>query len=618
SGDYLNITAQVRTSGVNFTDLSTTHANLDIYFPNGTLWSSKSEEVAVAADGTIKFGAIQIPESGPDYVVGNYKVFVSWNNTDGINPINETGVAYTEITVKHYSILIPDEHFIEHFVEGSRTPLRINFFDIVSGEAIESATLSFYNLTNGLQNMNEIAPGYYFSEISAPSINPGNNTIYINATHPLYASTFVKIVVEVELKTILTIEEFPRLTVALNKSFVINLNYKEETSGRGINGSNINVTWNDQYEVNEIGNGNYEIHCYNTKTNVNQIYPLEITVNKYGYQQNTLVNEIKIRQIQTNITTINQNNSFNILPGENFELKIFIEDIDFEGYVQGCEVTYTWKFGEGDMQETAPGEYSAEFENIKEGIYTIDIFVYKEGGNYNFQKFQITLNVITQQKSGLPTFLFYIMGVLIVSLIGMFIAYQQYFKYPKTVREIRSLKKNLRKGKDMELSVKTGQDLFVENYLAAVKGELPSKTQSVLKSKYGHHVITHKHIAKNDLKQIGEKKEKKEKKPPKIIPKSEPKPKSKLINEEKPSLVENLEIEEPKEEAIKEKIKTKKVEKISPSTFIDRSGKEIKPKGKETPSAETKPKKIRFLRKPKIKELPKKKTSSGAQKPKKD
>jgi len=608
SGDSLNITAQVKTSGVNFTDISVTNANLDIYFPNGTIWVSKSEEVAVLADGTIQFSSIQIPESEPDYVVGDYDVFVSWNNTNGINPINETGMAYTQITIKHYSILVPDDDFIEHFIEGSTTSLRINFFDIVSGEAIESASLSFLNLTSGIQILNEIAPGYYFTELTAPSINPGNNTLNIEASHPLYASTSVNIVTEVELKTIFNVEEFPRLTVALNESFIINLNFKEETSGNGITGCNIDVTWEDNFIVDDIGNGDYQIYCDNTNTEVNQIYSIEITANKYGYQEKTILNEVKIRQIQTDITTINQNNSFNILPGDNFQPTIFIEDLDFGGNITGCEVTFTWKYDQGDMEETTPGVYSTEFKNIQEGIYTIDIFVYKEGGNYNFQKFQIILNVIAPQEGGLPTYLFYIMGVLMVGLIGMFIAYQQYFKYPKTVREIRNLRKNLKKGKNVELSVKNASDLFVEDYLSKNKGLLPSKNKSLLKDRMGTG-RSKKSMSKGDFKKDikGEKVELKEKKITPAIPKEVKKPDT----SRKPSpLEESLEL--PKTEQAKKVEPTQKIEKIKHDQFV--KPRDIEKSDTKPGSTDQKPKKIRYLRKPKIKELPKK----TAKKPKKD
>ncbi|QEE17316.2 hypothetical protein DSAG12_03149 [Promethearchaeum syntrophicum] len=611
SGEYLNITAQVKTSGVNFTDLSSTHANLDIFFPNGTKWISKSEEIAVLADGTIQFSPIQIPENGPDYIVGDYDVFVSWNNTDGINPINETGMAYTHITIKHYSILIPDDDFIDHFIEGSTTSLRINFFDIVSGEAIESATLTFLNLTNGLQTLNEIAPGYYFTELTAPSINPGNNTLNIEASHPLYASTSSNIVVEVELKTILDVEEFPRLTVALNQSFIINLNFKEETSGLGITGCNIDVTWEDNFIVNEINNGDYQIHCNNTNTGVNQIYSIEITASKYGFEQKTILNEIKIRQIETNITSINQNNSFTILPGRNFDPTIFIEDLDYGGYVEGCEVTFTWKYGEGEMEESNPGEYSTNLRNIQEGIYTIDIFVYKEGGNYNFQKFQMTLNVIAPQEGGIPAFLLYIMGVLMVGLIGMFIAYQQHFKYPKIIREIRSLNKAISKGKGAEkvLSVKNADELFIEDYKIRTKGTLPSRNKSLLKV---HHIpiSDQKSITKGDVKKnfSGEKPPIKEsqKKTPKI-----PKVEKKLDIEGKlSSLEENLEL--PKAEQPKKVGPIQKIEKLKPDQFVKPN--DIENGDLQPISKDQKPKKIRYLRKPKIKELPKKKSK----KPKKD
>ncbi len=815
SGDYLNITTQVKTSGVNFTELSSTHANLDIYFPNGTKWFSQSEEVAVLADGTIQFSSIQIPESGSDYVVGDYDVFVSWNNTDGVNPINETGMAHTQITVKHYSILVPDDDYIEDFLEGTTTSLRVNYFDIVSGEAIESAILDFNNLTSEIQTFNEIAPGYYFSEITAPPTNPGNNTLIINASHPLFDSVSVNITVDVKIKTTLTALEYPSVEANWNNSFEINLNYSELTLENGINSSDIDVVWGESYLVQDIGNGGYTITCNNSNTISNQIYTLEINAEAYGYEKSTIIIDIKIvarntylevfmngnnvtssgegqaeiskelnisiyyfdqvtqqeltganitvndidesfynvsnidstyeilmdtnklgsgihflyitlekenyspitqqlkvsinsistyfeiiidgndvtlskkaeapitkimnitvsyfdneslqeiqhadveligvddtyytvfnsslsyqilldteklglgvhfvplllekdnyspisqvieirvNQIQTQISTTYENRTYTILPGENFDLQIFIEDIDFHENISDCEVTYTWKFDSGALNETSSGFYSITFEDVAEGIYTIYISVNK-GPYYKFNSFEVTLIVVDPNEAGLPTYLFYIMGVLMVGLIGMFIAYQQYFKYPKTVREIRSLRKNLQKGKDVDLSVKTSQDLFVEDYISRTKGSLPSKNKAILKDRIAPG-ISPKSIAKGDIKREieGEKVELKEKKITPKIPKEEKKPK---ISRKPSSLEKSLEIlgaEQPK------KVEpTQKIEKLKPDQFVKPHGIEetdLKPISKDQ-----KPKKIRYLRKPKIKELPKKK------KPKKD
>ena len=75
-------------------------------------------------------------------------------------------------------------------------------------------------------------------------------------------------------------------------------------------------------------------------------------------------------------------------------------------------------------------------------------------------------------------------------------------------------------------------------------------------------------------------------------------------------------MELPKSEQPKKVEPTQKVEKLKPDQFVkphDIVNADLQPISKDQ-----KPKKIRYLRKPKIQELPKKKTSSNPNKPEKD
>jgi hypothetical protein len=345
------------------------------------------------------------------------------------------------------------------------------------------------------------------------------------------------------------------------------------------------------------------------------IHFIAFSAEKTNYNPISKNFQVNVRQIQTNITTTNANQSYSIVTGEDFDLYVFIDDLDFGGRISGCEVSYSSSLGLGsgiiNETESESGTYSISFDEVPRGIYTIYISVFK-GPEYSFKQFEITLNVINPvtEDQGIPDFVFYIMGVLMVGLIASFIAYQQYFKFPKSVREIKSLSKAIKKGKaaEKELSVKAAGDLFVEEYISKTKGSLPSKNKALLKDRMGKG-SSQKSMTKGDIKK-DIKVEKVDLKEKKIAPKI-PKEVKKPDTSRKPSkLEESLEL--PEVEQPKKVESTQKIEKIKPDQFVKPHN--IEESDLKQISKDQKPKKIRYLRKPKIKELPKK----TPKKPKKD
>ncbi len=194
AGDYLNITAQINTTAA-FTDLTGTQASLDIIFPNGTLWSTRTALEPVDSLGFVQFTPFKIPAMGGDYVAGDYQVFVTWNNSKGGVAVNETGLYQTSLRVVHPARLVPKVSIIENFVEGTTTVLKVQFTDEVSGRAIQGASLSFTNLTGGLQIFQEDPSGFYMAELMAPSTAIGEHTITIIANHQYFESESIPLTV---------------------------------------------------------------------------------------------------------------------------------------------------------------------------------------------------------------------------------------------------------------------------------------------------------------------------------------------------------------------------------------------------------------------------------------
>ncbi|WP_371805161.1 hypothetical protein [Candidatus Lokiarchaeum ossiferum] len=211
------------------------------------------------------------------------------------------------------------------------------------------------------------------------------------------------------------------------------------------------------------------------------VHFITVLSQKANYAQFTKNFQIKIRPISTNITSQHYNSSYSLRPGEDFDLGVIVEDLDNGGLISGCLVEYQSSLGSGTLLEDENHVYTILLNNLPEGIHKIRITVYK-GLNYKFDQFTITLNVISPPTDSIPSWAFYTMGIALAGLTSSFIAYQKYYKYPKIVRDIKKLKRSMKRGKSFNISTKSRKDLFMGSYIHLVKDILPGKVQGQLKS----------------------------------------------------------------------------------------------------------------------------------------
>ncbi|MHA1339711.1 MAG: hypothetical protein ACTSRZ_06155 [Promethearchaeota archaeon] len=296
AGDYINITAKIKTDGLPL-DLTKTNATLNIRLPNGNIWSSISQIKAISSHttGMVYFDPILIPSAEPNYYVGNYSVIISWNNSiSNPNDCNETGIKTDSFIVKHYTKISADKTIYSNFLEGTTEQIRIYLNDKGNNEAIQNATVYFYNLTGQLEYMNEISPGVYYADINAPNINPGNNIVTIYANHSLYQNTTVDLTFEVIVKSNLQANEYPSLTVAWSTNATIHLNFNESTSGNPINSATITSDWAGEKWVEENGAGSYTLYLNTSSFIPDNTYQTLIRAVKSGYANSTVLIQINI------------------------------------------------------------------------------------------------------------------------------------------------------------------------------------------------------------------------------------------------------------------------------------------------------------------------------------
>ncbi|MGQ4875212.1 MAG: hypothetical protein ACP6IY_14190 [Promethearchaeia archaeon] len=305
SGEYINITAKLVNSPLITGELINTKAQLNIIFPNGTIWKAKQEYKSPDNNGYIYFTPFKIPDTIPNYEIGTYKVIITWNNSYSAFQLNKSGLISDTFTVIHYSKLTPEKTIYENVWEDSVINIKVSFNDKENDEAIENAQVYLYNFTDPATKnfLSEISPGLYLIEFNVSGAEAGNNTITIYANSSLYINNKVNITVFVIKETELNAKEFPSLKVYWNQNFSIHFNYTEKTTGQGIITTPI-IHWIGEYHTTMIQPGIYILECNSSAYEVNKIYTLLIEINQTGYQTQSVLIKIEILERTTYLNNI--------------------------------------------------------------------------------------------------------------------------------------------------------------------------------------------------------------------------------------------------------------------------------------------------------------------------
>ena len=155
---------------------------------------------------------------------------------------------------------------------------------------------------------------------------------------------------------------------------------------------------------------------------------------------------ITVRRIQTEISSISGSNTINIDSGDDASLEIVLNNTDYGGTIKEAIVTYTWSEGDGFLTDLDnDGIYTGVLPDVGSGKYTITITAFA-GDDYEFQNYQITLNVLQLPGKDWSWLVYTLIGA-IASLGIVILLYQTHFKYPSMVRKIRKLRKKVGKNK---------------------------------------------------------------------------------------------------------------------------------------------------------------------------
>ncbi|MHA2281461.1 MAG: hypothetical protein ACXAC5_11455 [Promethearchaeota archaeon] len=586
SGDYINFTSKITNSSLVSGHLQQTKAQLHVRFPNGSIWTAKTQFKSPDANGDVYFDYFQIPTTQPYYEVGEYEVLITWNNSYDPYGLNETGIFSNKFTVIHKSLLTPDQINYEEIIEDELINLKVSFNDIENYNAIQSAIVYLDNFAGGREYFSEISPGYYFLEFNTTKGVTGNNTLTVYANSSLYVNNQVNLTVEIIQQTVLTAQEYPTLQVVWGENFTIHLNYTTKSWGTGISTTPTN-NWIGDTSVIEGNPGEYNMTCNSSAYEVNKMHSLIINADNEGYESQLIilgifvierdssfsvyVDSIEISELDQvdksfnevvsislrlydisadnflsnevvalisenyveNLTytsdfwyntsilcsPLNFSLGFNSIDisftKDNYEINIFtfqlylrpieigVETIGFEdtleaeigetitiqlqlfdnntfAIIENATVTFSWKYGIGQINQTSPGTYQVIID-LPEGLrgnYKFELVIIPESSTYRTTLYSFIVIIGDPVIGGnpLPSLLLWIIIVVLVSIVSALgvLSLRSYVILPRKRKKEAELLSKTQKFKDLN----NIQAIVIVHRLSGVP--IYTKTYSIL------------------------------------------------------------------------------------------------------------------------------------------
>ncbi|MHA1148859.1 MAG: hypothetical protein ACTSR8_11535 [Promethearchaeota archaeon] len=462
SADYINITAQIK-NGLPYLDSTT--AKLQIRYPNGSLWTTQTQLISPLTNGNLNFNIFKIPTNQPDYIAGQYKIIITWNNSHSNYGLNETGIIVGHFNVIHNSILKPEQsiYYVGEVIQNKTINLKCSYSDI-DNSPIENSQV-YIILKTQKNYFSEISPGFYFFELNTSKIELGYNSLQIFANSTFFKNQIINVSLNVVKESNLNIET-ELLSIAKGTNLHIEVEYRDK-NGDHISGANISI-YNDEIDdifIENLAEERYEftLLTQNLEIGINT-FLIQTKSDTFTSQSDEL--KINIRRINTEITLKSGGSKLEYVVGEKAKIEVELEDLDFNEKILDAEVIYTWEFGEGKLEDkNNDGIYETELTDIPEGTYEITITV-SAGDNYDFERFKIILNI----KRPAEDLFYYQISIIIATLASIalgayIIVYKKVLKYPKPVRKIHKYRDTLKKKKGPSNDIFKRNDVINQLYL---------------------------------------------------------------------------------------------------------------------------------------------------------
>ncbi|MFX1568497.1 MAG: hypothetical protein ACFFCV_09025 [Promethearchaeota archaeon] len=407
TGDSIRIKSQVNFSEEIPPNIGSTSADLNIYYPNGTLCYQESN--APYANGTVFFSSIIFTPQ--DFIGGQYNYTLFWSNGTALGGLKSS---FTLIHNNAMSIIKPDDAVSDFTTEafiGDIIPLRIQLKDIENNEAITGALIN-YNWTTGLQIIPEAASGIYETILDTSElISNGFYEIFINSSKIGFKRYNMTLKIDLLEEThLLRLDS--EYNIELHDNSTIKYSYTDSTSN-GIIGATVEVNLDSiYYSVTDQNDGNYTIEFDTSYINDLGIYQIKINFSAPAFEiQNAIFQFEIIKQsvdisVYINSQEIQENSLIEAMFKENVNISArVLAQVDNE-YLSGGNITWNSnnyymsinKVGNAWYNDTIPMSST----NFSAGLNYV--YIRFEQENYQIKNFGFQL-LISEQTVNISTFI---------------------------------------------------------------------------------------------------------------------------------------------------------------------------------------------------------------------
>jgi hypothetical protein len=463
--------------------LLNTQINCSILYPNGSVYWHDSKE---PASYNIYHGNFTI---GSNMSVGKYTVKIKWTNNQNSSSIEKVGYKEFEFIVWHHSVLTAENPSFE-IVTGDPLLAKAKFTDTDINSSIAFATLT-YNSTFGQSGtMIYQGSGIYLADIDTSSLGLGVYYISVNATTDYYENQSVSNLIEVNIIAQLLVLDVPHTVIeaTANSYAICQVNVTGAISGTMIWNATISSNWQNPYNYIDHNNGTYTLNFSTNNIPTQGIierFTVSIYANKTDYGETSSYITLDIHPIEIEVTTINFQDSVEIITGEANVITIKLTELHTDIPIDNAYIFYSWEFGIGYFNFVFNGTYELELNIPKnfEGNYKMVLIISKQGSIYKTTEFSFIISSADNptHSQGLPWFILPIL-ITIISILGV-VSLRSYVYLP------------LKKKKESDLLAKTQRykdSMNIETILISDRNSglhLYSKSYSVFKN-YRNELLT--------------------------------------------------------------------------------------------------------------------------------
>ncbi len=336
--------------------------------------------------------------------------------------------------------------------------IKVNYTIADTNELISGAICSVD--WQGASNIVSIADGFILSLDTNGLLSNSRYAAIITLEHVGYANAFESI-------TIIISEQSVNLKVVIN-SFEVGENSLIETSYNEVitlscrayaaleqiylSGGTITFI-TEQFEQSLV---KYDNSWFNTSIpiststfslGINYVY---IEFQQDNYTTTTFSFQILVSQIEFDVQTIDFQDSIEVDPGENIQIRINLTEFGTNNFIENATISYLWDFGLGNFEEIGDGIYELELvipDNIR-GSFKVSLIISTENDLYKATQSSFLLVINEPEASVLIILIILIISAAIISALGM-LSLRAYVFLPKKKKKDFELQQKIQLFKDV-------------------------------------------------------------------------------------------------------------------------------------------------------------------------